>query len=77
MSLINPYRALLELLPTSPLQVATVAASDVASGTSTVTFPGGGTQRVRGSAPVGQQVFVRGGLIEGVAPALITVDIDV
>jgi len=67
----NLYRALRELLPEPPLQVATVAAVHAGEGSSTVTFPGGGVQRVRGTAHIaGTQVFVRNGLIEGAAPAL-------
>jgi hypothetical protein len=37
----------------------------------TVALPGGGLIRARGSAAIGLQVFVRGDVIEGVAPSLI------
>lgn len=67
----NLYRALRELLPEAPLQVATVFAVHLAEGDSTVTWPGGSTQRVRGAdVAAGGRVFVRNGVIEGAAPAL-------
>lgn len=67
----NLYRALRELLPESPLQVATVATVHAATGDSTVTWPGGSQQRVRGvDVPAGDKVFVRNGVIEGAAPDL-------
>ena len=40
MSLRNPYRAFLDLMPKRPLQVGTVSA--VAGGVATITLPGGG-----------------------------------
>jgi hypothetical protein len=74
----NLYRALLDLIPASPLQVATVAAVDMSSGTCTITWPGGQQQIVRGTGVmVGGQAFVRGGVIEGPAPALELVEIEV
>ena len=36
----------------------------------TVQLPGGGTVRARGSAAVGERVFVRDGVLEAVAPNL-------
>lgn len=72
----NIYRQLLDLLPQSPLLVATVAAVH-ADGTATVTFPGGSQIRVRGSSTVGAQVFVKDGVIETDAPMLTTVVIEV
>jgi hypothetical protein len=36
----------------------------------TVALPGGGLIRARGSAAIGQKVFVRDDVIEGVAPSL-------
>ena len=74
----NIYRALRELLPEAPLQVATVAAVHSAEGTSTVTWPGGSQQRVRGtSVAVGSLAFVRNGVIEGAAPDLTLETIEV
>ena len=64
----NIYRQFLDLLPARPLQVATVLSSS--GGASAVELPGGGVLQVRGTAAVGAQVFVRDGVIEGVAPSL-------
>ena len=65
----NPYVALLALLPTYPLQIATITAveGDVAR----LELPGGGvlTARGAGARAVGAEVFVRDGVIEGDAPA--------
>lgn len=72
----NVYRALRELLPEPALMVATITSAN-GDGTRTVEFPGGGTQRVRGDGSVGAQVFVRGGVIETAAPALLAVTIEV
>lgn len=67
----NLYRALRDLLPEAPLQVATVTAVHAATGESTVTWPGGSQQRVRGTGvTAGQRAFVRSGVIEGGAPSL-------
>jgi len=74
----NLFRALRELLPEPALMVATVAAVNASEGTSTVSFPGGGVQRVRGtSVAVGSLAFIRGGVIEGPAPALTLETIEV
>lgn len=74
----NLYRALRELLPEAPLQVATVTAIHPATGESTVTWPGGSQQRVRGvDVAVGANAFVRNGVIEGAAPALTAEVIEV
>lgn len=74
----NLYRALRELLPEPPLQVATVAAVHTSEGASTITWPGGAQQRVRGtSVASGQLAFVRDGAIEGPAPALTAETIEV
>lgn len=66
--MLNPYAALLALLPERPLLVGTVSA--FADGIATVELPGGGLVTARGAATVGQQVFVRDGAIEGTAPTL-------
>ncbi len=67
----NLYRALRELMPDAPLQVATVASVNAGLGTSVITWPGGDTQTVRGTgvAPT-NLAFVRNGVIEGEAPSL-------
>lgn len=67
----NLYRALLELLPEAPLLTATVVAINTSDGTSTVSWPGGAQQRVRGTTvSAGGRAFVRDGVIEGPAPTL-------
>lgn len=71
----NLYRQFLDLLPARPLQVGTVTATD--GSTCTVQLPGGGVLQARGAATVGQQVFVRDGVIEGDAPALTVVAIEI
>ena len=74
----NLYRALRELLPEAPLQAATVVEVHTATGESTVTWPGGSQQRVRGtSVAAPNRAFVRDGVIEGPATNLTLVDIDV
>lgn len=73
----NVFRQLLELLPQTPLTIATVAA-DHTDGTCTVTYPGGAQVRVRGEGfAVAAQVFVRDGVIEGTAPALTALTVEV
>ncbi len=71
----NPYQLLRGLLPDAPLQVGTVTA--VTNGLATIQLPGGGTLRARGDAYINQNVFVRDGVVEGTAPALSLVLIDV
>lgn len=66
--MLNPYVALLALLPDRPLLVGTVTAA--ADGIATVELPGGGLLLARGDATVGQQVFVRDGAVEGTAASL-------
>ncbi|MCT8174391.1 hypothetical protein [Variovorax sp. CY25R-8] len=65
----NLYRAFLDLLPSTPLQIATVTA--VNGDTAHLVLPGGGvlTARGVGSRSIGAEVFVRDGVIEGDAPA--------
>ena len=64
----NVYEQFLQLLPDAPLQVGTVI--EVGAGVLSVQLPGGGTIRVRGSAVIGERVFVRDGVLEAVAPNL-------
>ncbi len=74
----NIYQQLVGLLPQNPLMVATVTTVHTADGASTVTWPGGQQQRVRGtSVAAGHQAFVRAGVIEGAAPDLPLVVIEV
>lgn len=65
----NLYRRLLELVPQPAVLIAEVLAVN-SDNTSTVEFPDGSQQRVRGtSVAVGQPAFVRNGIVEGLAPA--------
>jgi len=64
----NLYEQFRQLIPEPPLQAGTVI--DAGSGAVTVALPGGGLIKVRGNAAVGQKVFVRDDVIEGVAPSL-------
>ena len=64
----NAYREFMALMPDQPLEVGEVTA--IAGGVATVTLPGGGVIQARGTALVGQRVFVRGGAIEGEASTL-------
>jgi hypothetical protein len=66
----NLFRQFLDLIPDPALQVGLVTEVTPSTGVVTLEMPGGGVLRVRGSALVGQRVFVRGGVVEGVAPSL-------
>lgn len=68
MSNTNLFRQLIDLLPDPALQVGEV--TSVNDGICTIALPGGGVLTARGAATVGDQVFVRGGVVEGTAPAL-------
>ena len=64
----NVYEQFRQLLPDAPLQVGTVI--EVGSCVVAVQLPGGGLVRARGSAVLGQNAFVRDGVLEAVAPNL-------
>ena len=64
----NIFKQFERLLPARPLQVGTVLS--LVGGIAKVELPGGGILQARGQATAGQRVFVRDGLIEGVAPNL-------
>ena len=64
----NLYQQFKKLLPDPPLQAGTVI--EVSTGVVTVQLPGGGIVKARGSAEIGQNVFVRDGVVEAVAPNL-------
>lgn len=70
----NLYRKFISLIPSPPLMVGQVIA--VGGGIVTVELPGGGVIKARGQATTGQNVFVRDGVIEGPAPDLPVVTID-
>ena len=65
----NLYEQFRQLIPDPPLQAGTVVGV-VGAGSVTVALPGGGLIRARGSAAIGQKVFVRDDVIEGSAPSL-------
>ena len=64
----NLYEQFRQLIPDPLLLAGTVVG--VGSGVVTVALPGGGLIRARGNATVGQTVFVRDEVIEGIAPSL-------
>lgn len=64
----NVYSEFRALIPEAPLQVGTV--TQVTGGVVTVQLPGGGLLKARGTAAVGQKVFVRDAVIEAIAPNL-------
>lgn len=64
-------------MPQPALQIAQVIAVN-SDQTSTVQYPEGNQQRVRGtSVAVGQPAFVRNGIIEGLAPAFVATVIEI
>lgn len=71
----NPYKRLVALLPARPLLIGTVLS--YANGVAVIETPGGGRATARGTASVGASVFFRDGQIEGPAPSLTTVLIEV
>jgi hypothetical protein len=64
----NPYKRLIGLLPSRPLQVGDVVAVD--GGVATIELPGGGLAQARGDVAVNDRVYFRDGVIEGPAPTL-------
>ncbi|MFZ5466582.1 MAG: hypothetical protein ACOZAI_04905 [Pseudomonadota bacterium] len=72
----NTWSRFRRLLPADPLLVGNIE-SVHADGTATVLMLGGGSRRVRGTGTAGQAVYVRGGTVEGQAPDLAQVEIDV
>ena len=64
----NIFRQFIDLIPSPALQAGTV--TQVSNGVALVQLPDGGLLAARGTAAVGDKVFVRNGLVEGNAPAL-------
>ena len=64
----NAYREFMALMPDQPLEVGEI--TSIAGGVAIITLPGGGVIQARGTATVGQRVFVRNGAIEGEASTL-------
>lgn len=71
----NLYKRLRSLFPESRLQVGTVTA--VETGRAIITLPDGSTTSARGIANIGDAVYVRDSVIEGEAPALTVVEIEI
>jgi len=63
------------LLPDSTLLVGDVAS--ISSNILTIDLPDGSQITARGVATVGQSVFARGGMVEGLAPTLGYVEVDI
>lgn len=73
----NLWKQFSALLPSDPLLIATVQAHN-SDGTSTVTYPGGGTAVVRGqSVAVGSKAFIRSNQVQGQAPDLTMIELEV
>ena len=65
----NLYTLVRRIAAQPTLQIATVTAVNE-DNTSTVEYPDGSVQRVRGtSVAIGEPAFIRGGVVEGLAPA--------
>lgn len=75
MTATNLWKRLKQLLPDAPLLVGEVFS--VSTYGAIVELPDGAFVSVRGEATVGQKVFIRDGLIEGPAPNLSTVLIEI
>jgi len=61
--------------PPSLVTVGTVVDADF--GECTVEFPGGSRLRVKGAGTVGQPYFIRDGRLDGEAPSLMALEIEV
>jgi len=72
----NLWRQFQDLLPTSATLIGTVVATHIDQ-TVSVQLLDGGLLRVAGTAADGTRVFVRDGHIEGEAPELPHVDIEI
>lgn len=77
----NPWSRWQSLTPDPALMVGEVISIDSVAGTSVVQIPpvvGGSLLRVSGaSVAIGARAFVRGGVIEGEAPELGIVEVEV
>lgn len=71
----NAYKRLLALLPETPADVGTVTA--VTANGCEVELLDGSTVSVRGVGEIGDHVYLKDGAIEGPAPVLATVEIEV
>lgn len=71
----NYFKQFQELFGKGPLQVGEVQA--VNGGVAVVELVGGAIVHARGAGQEGQRVFVRDGVIEGEAPLLVLVQIEI
>lgn len=71
----NPYKRLLALIPGQRIETGQVLAT-MADGC-LIELPTGAQLKVRGLAEVGDYVFVRDGAIEGPAPELNGLEIEI
>jgi hypothetical protein len=71
----NLYKQFRDLIPEPPLLVGTV--TSLQTGYAVITLPDGSEVNARGSAVIGNKVFVRDGVIEGTAPNLSVVVIEI
>jgi len=72
----NQWAKFKRLLPGDPLLTGVIE-GDNNDGTVNVILTGGGTLRVRGTGTIGARVYVRSGRIEGPAPSMTAVDIEI
>jgi hypothetical protein len=72
----NLWRQFEDLLPRAPLLLGTVVTRH-SDGTLTVQLLDGGLLRVNGPGSPDERVFVRGGQVQGPAPMLPTVEIEI
>lgn len=71
----NLYKAFQSLLSEAPLLVGTVIS--VQSNGYLIELPDGAQINARGTATIGQKVFVRDNVIEGIAPNLVVETIEI
>lgn len=71
----NAFASLIAVLPQERRHVGEVI--DIENGVATIELPGGGRLRARGTATVGDHVFVRGGSIESVTQAFSVVPVEI
>ncbi|MBX9870179.1 MAG: hypothetical protein K2X63_10295 [Burkholderiaceae bacterium] len=71
----NLYKVFQSLLPEAPLLVGTVVS--VQSNGYLIELPDGAQINARGTATIGQKVFVRDNVIEGIAPNLVVETIEI
>ncbi|MCK9172972.1 MAG: hypothetical protein RBR03_09145 [Desulfuromonas thiophila] len=73
----NLWKQFSALLPSDPLLIATVISHN-SDGTSTLQHPGGGQSTARGtSVAIGSKAFIRSNQIQGAAPDLPLIELEV